>query len=479
MFAILLLLLAFPQDKVSIPRSGKSAYARTVPKCRDAERKIDSDPRGAIEILDSILSDGRIKKRECRIRWETRPGDYSRWYDFFPYQFRARARMKLAESAKPEDALKLLREAKEDLNSSLEHSSKFKASEDYLSDIEKEIKRIINLIEVVDPLPDFQKEWNRMISRDDFSVARGHILKKGDFLTDEQKKKFLAETDQACLDYIGEASTEFLDQLDRVDDVETLQGISRQSFARKFSLPDERQLTTSTPLFKWCVSARETLERARKGREVLPTLFDRSVEAIALPKEVSISAFLATEKLAFDIVWTGIESRANSSRDELAARRKVLRTEVDDFATLWNGFQGRVLQAAKGKTSFLKEIPERDFSGLWARFPVDAAELKETPSRLYKTIESPDPGRVLGDIGQDMGKLRDRFDTLSIESRRDVVMFEIVTIVLARFLKGETVSNIARDREVKALGRELKTLGGDFKVTRYGPKVAAVFADLR
>ena len=111
--------------------------------------------------------------------------------------------------------------------------------------------------------------------------------------------------------------------------------------------------------------------------------------------------------------------------------------------------------------------------------PVDAEELKETPSRLYKTIESLDPGRVLGDIGQDMGKLRDRFDTLSIESRRDVVMFEIVTIVLARFLKGETVSNIARDREVKALGRELKSLGGDFKVTRYGPKVAAVFADLR
>lgn len=477
MFAILLLLLAFPQDKVSIPRSGKSAYARSVPKCRDAERKIDSDPRGAIEILDSILSDGRIKKRECRIRWETRPGDYSRWYDFFPYQFRGRARIKLAESAEPKDALKLLARARGDLEESVRRG--LKTSGDHLTDVLARIRKLESATAEVDPLPDFQKEWNRMISRDDFSVARGHILKKGDFLTDAQKKKFLAETDQACLDYIGEASTEFLDQLDRVDDVETLQGISRQSFARKFALPDESQLIISTPLFKWCVSARETLERARKGREVLPTLFDRSVEAIALPKEVSVSAFLPMEKLAFDIVWTGIESRANLSRDELAARRKVLRTEVDDFATLWNGFQGRVLQAAKGKTLFLKEIPERDFSGLWARFPVDAAELKEIPSRLYKTIESPDPGRVLGDIGQDMIKLRDRFDTLSIESRRDVVMFEIVTIVLARFLKGETVSNIARDREIKSLGRELKSLGGDFKVTRYGPKVAAVFADLR
>jgi hypothetical protein len=476
-FAILLLLSAFPQDKVSIPRSGKSAYARSVPKCRDAERKIDSDPRGAIEILDSILSDGRVKKRECRIRWETRPGDYSKWYDFFPYQFRARARIKLAESAVPGDALKLLARARGDLEESVRRG--LKTSGNQLTDVLARIRKLESATAEVDPLPGFRKEWTRIVKRDDFKGAREHVRKEGGFLTEAQKKKFLAETDQACLDYIDGASMDFLSALDRLVDVEDLQSISRSLFARKFSLPETEDFTVTAPLFDWCLAAHKTLEEVRKGREALPSLFDRSVEAIALPKEVSVSAFLAMEKLAFDIVWTGIESRANSSRDEPSARRKILRTESDNFAALWKGFEERLLRVARGKTFFLKEIPGREFAPLWSRFPVDAAELKEIPSRLYKTIESPVPGRILGDIGQDMVKLRDRFDTLSIESRRDVVMFEIVTLLLARFLEGETVLDVARDRDVKALGRELKSLRGDFKVTRYGPKVAAVFADLR
>ncbi len=475
MVVILLLLLGFPQDKVSIRRSAKGPYAKSVPKCRDAERKIDSDPREAIEIIDVILADGRVKKRECRIRWEVRPGDYSRWYDFFPYQFRARARMKLAGSADKNAKLRLLRDAERDLEESIRRG--LPKSEEYLTDVQKQIREIEDGNEPVNPEPEFRKAWLRLVNLDSFKLARDHVQKKGTFLDDKGRKKYVEETDQFCRDYLLRASTDFLENVERLADTEALQKLSRSAFTRRFSLPEGEQLTVTLPLYDWCLSVQKTLEQVRKRKESLKALLTHAEEAASLSKEGEILAFVGMENLAFDLVYRGIEEQAGLARNAEEKKRTELRSGADALRKQWDGFQKRVIEAARGKTAFLREIPERNFEGLWSRFPVNASELKGIPSRLQETIDAEDPADALSDIRVDVRKLRDRFDSLSVESRRGVVTFEIVILALRRFLSGDSVSTVVR--EVGVLGRELKELGGSFKVTSYGPKVGAVFKGLR
>ena len=475
-----------PQEKVTISRAGKAPYAKQVPKCMEAAGKINSNPREAIELLDAVLEDGKVKERECRIRWSLLPGTYSKWYDFFPYRYRAQAKMKLAESADAEKALTYLRGAEMDLAESARRG--LASSNNLLSSVRDRIKtREASLSPdepdvPEDPEPKFRKDWTRLLNRNDFIGARNHITKKGRFLSTTKKKGYLEDTDLACVDYVESSVVDFLDTVESIQNLRALEKLSRSSFDRRFELPSDDDLTVVTPSYSWSIQFRDLLWLTRKGGdrekpEVLGALLGHAIKAESISKEGEVQAFLSVEKFAHEIVQSGIERRVTASRDAAADSRQEAQKESKALLSQWETFSKNLRKAAKGKSAFLSEIPDRDFTEWMTQFPVDAGELKDLPAKVLKSTQSETPRKALSQIEGEIRGLRERFDTLSIESRRSVVTWQIVVRSMGLFLKGDTVEDAIRDS--RSLGSELKRLGGAFEVTSYGPKMKAVFQGLR
>ena len=86
---ILLLLIVLQQEE-RIPRTQNEAYLAASKEYEKAVKEWETDPKGSIEILNRILDNPKIEKRECRLRIEWQPGTEIR-RDFFPHQLRGRA----------------------------------------------------------------------------------------------------------------------------------------------------------------------------------------------------------------------------------------------------------------------------------------------------------------------------------------------------------------------------------------------------
>ncbi len=485
---VLSILFAVPlsQDKVTIPRAKKAPYAKHDPKCLEAAGKIDSDPRGAIELLNAVLDERKLEKRECRIRWEILPGTYTKWRDFFPYRYRAQARMKLAESADSEKALTYLRGAEMDLAESARRG--LASSNNLLTTVRDRIKtREASLLPEdpdvpEDPEPKFRKDWTRLLNRNDFVGARKQITKKGGFLSASKRKNYLEETDLACVDFVESSVVDFLDTVESIQNLRALEKLSRSSFDRRFELPSDDDLTVVTPSYSWSVQFRDLLWLTRKGGdrekpEVLGALLEHAIKAESISKGGEAQAFLCVEKFAYEIIQSGIERRVTESRDAAAESRQEAQKESKALLSQWDTFSRDLRKAAKGKSAFLSEIPDRDFTEWMTQFPVDAGELEDLPSKILQSTKSNAPRKALSKIEGEIRELREQFDTLSIESRRSVVTWQIVVRSMGLFLKGDTVEDAIRDS--RSLGSELKRLGGAFEVTSYGPKMKAVFQGLR
>ena len=92
---LLQLLLLMCQEDVYIRKIDKARYIEAVQNCKDAESKIESDETLAIDKLTRILLDPALTEVECNLRIQT-SDIYGPPYLFLPYQYRARARMSLA-----------------------------------------------------------------------------------------------------------------------------------------------------------------------------------------------------------------------------------------------------------------------------------------------------------------------------------------------------------------------------------------------
>ena len=473
--AIVLLLFGSLQEEYSIPRSGKAPYAQMVPKFEKAAAKVAMDPAEALETLEEILSDRRLKKRECRIRWEIQPGYWSPWKEFYPYQYRARARILLAQSADGEGKRTLLEGAKKDLEESIRRG--LPSSRKYLTEVAKQIKALQGTVTPDDPEPEFRRKWQQFVSKDSFLKARDFIEKEGSFLGEVRRKRYLSDTDQACRDYLTLNTDEFLGNLEQLTGFSSLESMSRSFFLRQFSLSDRGQLSEETPMFEWCLSVQDTLDDVRKGKKSLKPLLEHALAAVSLPEGGRLSAFLGVEKLAYDLLYNSLESRVELCRDALSAQRETFRVEMDVLRKLWDDFSAKFQETSLGKEDFFMEVPARSFAELWSRFPVDSEEVKTISGRLQSTLDAEDPEAAIEVILRDLQKLRSNFSTFSIESRREIVTLEIVTFSLGRFLTGDSVSRVVKD--CTTLGRDLQSLGASFEVAEYGPKVQAVIRGLR
>ncbi|MDP6958295.1 MAG: hypothetical protein QF645_05715, partial [Planctomycetota bacterium] len=463
------------QEEYSIPRSGKAPYAQMVPKFEKAAKKVDLDPAEALETLEEILSDRRLKKRECRIRWEIQPGYWSEWKEFYPYQYRARASINLAQSAEGEKKRTFLEAAKKDLEESIRRG--LPSSQKYLTEVGKALAALQVNVRPKDPEPEFRRKWQQLVSKDSFRNARAFVEKESSFLDEVRREKYLSDTDQACRDFLTLITNEFLGNLEQLTGFASLENMSRSFFLRQFALSDRGQLSVETPMFQWCLSVQDTLDDVRKEKKPLKPLLEHALAAVSLPEEGRLSAFLGIEKLAFDLLYNHLESRVEDSLEALSAQRATLRGEMDVLRKVWDDFLVQFQEISSGKEDFFMEVPERSFVELWSRLPVDSEELKTISSRLQTTLEAEDPQAAIDDLFRDLQKLRSKFSTLSIESRRSIVTLEIVTYSLGRFLAGDSISRVIKDST--SLGRDLQSLEGSFEVAEYGPKVQAVFRGLR
>jgi hypothetical protein len=133
------LLLALAQEDVTIlfGDADRSTYEKHLAACERARQAIETDPARAVEDLTQVLAmeaDLKVKTRpvafERRVRTQPRATEYGSLMDFYPFQFRGRARINLARNAPPAKARQLLGEAVSDLEASVERQNR--TSEPYL-----------------------------------------------------------------------------------------------------------------------------------------------------------------------------------------------------------------------------------------------------------------------------------------------------------------------------------------------------------
>jgi hypothetical protein len=469
---LLLALLALGQDTVTIPRSGREAYARHVPEAERAAGMVDSDPQGAADLLDPIIDNAQIEKRECRIRWEVAPGTFSRYYDFLPYQARGKAYLKLAEKAadNPDKARGLLEKAVKDFTASKDRG--VAASEELLKQAQL---RIAGLAKPETTSREFDSEWGKLIDAGKFVEAKALLdSDKGKLLPADRRKAFLDDTNEKCRLFADAAVQRFLRNLRQVSSPRQLEMMTPAGFDRDFSLPDRAALveTGLLPEYLWALSARPVLGDLRQKKDALEALLQIAVQAVPLAAK-EYDWFGGPEGLAYEVVRARMAERADDAKGATAGRRKELRAEAEALEARWKKFEADARQAAAGQKKVLDLLPSRSFAALLERFPVDVSVGPETLQALLKTAEAPDPDRALSDVLARLDQLGAGWEKLSVESRRELLQYRIAARALRGLLTGGTPDRVAADLRLE--GADYKAAGGTADEARFGPKVQKVF----
>jgi hypothetical protein len=479
-YALFLLLSA--QEDVNLGRSGIDAYKKWVPECDRATSQIDSNPKAAIEVFDQILTNDKIEKRECRVRWDISPGTPSKWYDFFPYQYRGRARMKQAESSDRDRAKPLLEGAVKDFEESIRITTKagkkLKSSEDYLKQAKEALAKLGS--DTTDPgeaVRKFEAEWRKLIDAGSFSEAKRFVEMRGEVLNDAQRRAYQDDTNEKCRLALTDAGRRFLRGMRSVGNAKDLEEMAQGTFDRDFAVPDRGTLVEGgmVPQYAWCVEARQAFADLRAKKDILEPLFRLAIRAVPLVR-FDFDWFACTEKLAFDLVRSRISLRSEEARTAGSERVKALVQESEKLVERWRKFESDARKEARGDGEFLSRFTERDFAPILARFPINAEGLSEVPGLIRQAAESDDPERALSDVSQRLDRFRSDWNRLTAEARRELVTLQIAIGSLRGFLAGQTLEAVAASLE--HLGSDYRGSGGTGDEKRFGSKVGSVFRKL-
>lgn len=471
MLSLTVLLLLLPQEEKVIGRAAKDAYLSALKKYEEAADALDTNPKAAEDLLTAILGDGKVVEKECKLKIEMRPGDPYKKADFFPYQLRGRARMKLAESAERERAMVHLTNAIADFKES--EARKMPSSKALREDAEKRLQKLKNT--GVDPEPEFRRGWQGQVSRGEFPAAKSAV-EKADFLSAEKKKQYLADTESACRELFAGDVDRFLTSFEMLQGPRGLRSMSVSGFERGFELSDRKNLIVPMSAYDWCESARATLKLHRDGRDVLDALLQHGADAAMSKDAGSFRWFSAAEAFAVEIVREELDKKADAARTAAAEPRKKLRAEADALVKKWQDWDAKVRKSAASRTDFAA-MPKRDFASILDKFPVDDESLNKIIAQLHASAEADDPERALSDVESELEKMLAKFDRLPMEARRALLTYQIVAAALHAFLLGRSEDDVVRDLR-RTAGR-LKEEGGSFDVKGWGPKVQRVFERLR
>jgi hypothetical protein len=473
MLTLLLLQLPFllqeerPIREVTINKYEKDPYTAAKTKYIDAKDLFeDNDFLNAIELLDEILSDGKVKERECFLMIQFRTGDKLR-FNFFPYQLRGRALLDRAKSKDKEDntARQDLKQAEKDFIESIRRG--LDTSRPFLIEVRNELKAREtkkNSPVTKDPEPEFKATWNKWIAKHKFQDTKKWIESDGNFLSTQKKSTYLADTEKECLTWVTSRCQNFLQSLENTPKPEQITALGSVAFKRTFLLPSRDQLLSTPPSYKWCIAVYKTLQDLRKEKDVVQDLLDHAIAALPLVPKGENGWYRWAEGTAYSIVEPKLKKNSEDARDAPRKIRETLQKESQAFEDQWTQFESKAKKSPSFRTRNLNTL---------IQFPKEYPGVENLPLTLENALANVEFKNALQDFERNLQSPK---GNLTIESRREILRYRIVAgaILLLYDKKSEEQAT----EKLKEWGINLKRLGGSFKMTGFGSRVEEVFTRL-
>ena len=464
MTLLFLFLSLLPQETETIKKAHKGPYVNAVKDYRQASEILEEGVISeAIEILDGILSDRDVKKRECILKIEMSGGD-SDFENFFPYQLRGRCYLAQAKKTiENETARRYLERAKSDFEKSVELG--LPSSRKYLETVNERWNALKESTPPPkDPEPEFKATCNRLLSEQRFQDAKKWIESEGSFLTAKKRSTYLANTQKECHTWVTSRCQNFLQSLENAPKPEQITALGSVDFKRTFALPSPNQLLSTPPSYKWCTAVYKTLLDLRAGKDVSQKLLDHAVAALPLVSKGENGWYRWAEGTAYSIVESKLKQNSEEARDAPRKKRETLQNESRALEGQWSQFETKVNESPSFRARNLKSL---------IQFPKEYPGMETLPLTLENALAQKGFKSAILEFEQ---SLRNPGENLTLESRQEILRYRIVAGALLRLYEKKSEAQAAE--ELKDWGSQLKSLGGSFEMTGFGSRVEEVFTRL-
>ena len=475
MNALAALLLVLCQEDVYIRKIDKVRYLEAVQACKEAESKLESDEATAIEKLTRILQDPGLTEVECNLRIQS-TDIYGPPYLYFPYQYRARARLSLAKkTSAPAERKLLVEDAIRDLKVSV--GKKVSSSQKYLDGAQAELARLAQPAPPA-PAPDaagaaIRARWSQHLADRKFKTARALLESEGAALPEADRTALLADTQQACRSWLTEQMRVFRRSWTGAAGLADLQALTRDEFETAFALPDPREIVAPHPAYDWARVHLETLRAVRSDKGTLQSLLTMAEGAARLEEGSENPWFKLAEGLAFQTALRDLEQRITECADAPRARRDVLLGEAQAATNAWTAFLGRLDPTFRQRTEFL-DRHTRSLTAVTDRKPRDVAEVDLED--LRSCFEGfPVADRLLA--AEQKFSAREAEGGITRESRQKLLTLIVAARSIRLMIEGKTEDQVrqAARGELEKLSR----VGGAVDPDRFGPRVRKIYDSLR
>jgi hypothetical protein len=465
------------QDTKTIVRQEKTEYNAAVAKFKDAEGLVESDPQTAIERLTEILNNTKLRVFECVLKIEQRPGDYTE-HPFLPYQARGQARVNLSKKSTPDAAQKLLADAVADFTESVKRNvassgDPLKNAQATLAKLKAEATKLPDPVKA-DPVAKFREKWIPLMEGKRYKAARTLLEKDSEGLTDEDKKNYLQNAEQACraqlTNWVSDFRPRFIGAMSLGLDQKTT-----EEFDLLFSLPTTEELIVSHPAVDWARQFEPAFRNVQAQKARPESLMAAAAAAAPLEERLENPWFKSIEQAVFQSLKNGISGEVGNARDASKADREKARKNADALLAQWKGFTGKLDAKFVERHRFLADH-EGQLAKLFDGFPADLADLDKVDQSVEGAFVADAPDAELAKVEESIAALESK-GNLTVETRQRLYTARVTVVALRGLFNGKTEEAVAAD--LSAYRAKLRDVGGPGDVKRFGPRVEKVFAALR
>jgi hypothetical protein len=480
MLAALILILC-AQDEEYIPKKDKGPFADPVRQCRAAGELLESDPALAREKLDAIIANTKVAEKVERVlKIEEAGGDVGKW-EFFPYQYRGRAFMKLAQK-ESSSAVAHLTQAVKDLEFSFT-TRKLGSSRPYLDEARAAlvkakpadappVKPPPDPVKV-DPLVKLRPEFDRLVGLKRFRSAVDYLDKEGKELKEEDRKALAADAEKRCRTYLGDQIEEFRQRLKRIQTLNDLKEMTDRGFEALFDLPAPDELVAKDQAYEWARASQPAFKEVQARRANGWTLLDAAAAAVAAAPEGANPWFDLAEALAYESLVDSVRAAVKGSLDAAKADRDKARGTADQLLKRYEAFRGK-LDRKFADAHATVGAHASELARAAEGFPVDLAELDKVD--LDACFGAAAPGAELVRIEEQLKALEQGGKPITKESRQRLYTALVTVSALRALLQGKSEDEAAQ--AAGAWAAKLRSAGGPLDAARYGVRVEAVFKRL-